>query len=57
MAAGGVLSCSVCLGGPSGFGLLAGWLLSRGGGVSSGATANRKGGCGGVPVVIDVVLY
>lgn len=46
----------VCLGGPSGFGLLAVWLLSCGGGGSFGATANCKGGCGGVPVMIDTTL-
>lgn len=45
---------SLCAGGPSGFGLFADWLLSHGGGVSFGATANHKGGCGGVPIIIDM---
>lgn len=53
MAAAGIIY-SVCVGGPSGFGLLADWLLYCGGGVSFGATANCKGGRGGVPVIIDV---
>lgn len=43
----------LCLGGPSGFGLLADWSLSPGGGDSSGAAASREGGCGGMPVTID----
>lgn len=43
-----IVTHSVCSGCPSGFGLPAGWLFSGGGGVSSGATANYKGGCGGV---------
>lgn len=43
-----IVTHSVCLGCPSGFDLPAGWLFPGGGGVSSGATANYKGGCGGV---------
>lgn len=46
--------CVICVGGPSGFGLFADWLLSRGGEVSFGATANCKGRCGGVPIVTDI---
>ncbi|KAA8579562.1 hypothetical protein FQN60_006655, partial [Etheostoma spectabile] len=41
-------------GGPSGFGLFADRLLSQGCRDSFGATANRKGGCRGVPVIIDM---
>lgn len=47
----------LCAGGPSGFGLFADWLLSHGSGVSFGATANRKGGCGGVPIIIDMIIF
>ena len=43
----------LCVGCPSGFGLFADWLLSRGGGDSFGAAANREGGREGVPVVTD----
>lgn len=46
-------SLCVCVGGPSGFGLLADRSISPGGGDSFGAAADREGGGGGVPVVIN----